>query len=80
MLTPIARARPIRSPRLPSRLPPIAAPSINAAVNRANHTPPSESTYEAPSKLLVTDSEATGINPSSTPSKASPKNAAARTA
>ena len=41
MLTPIARARPMRSPRLPSRLPPIAAPSISAAVNQANHWPPS---------------------------------------
>ena len=38
---PMARVRPMRSPRLPSATPPIAAPSISAAVNRANQSPPS---------------------------------------
>src|SRR5262245_33378158 len=75
MLTPMARARPTLSPRFPSRLPPIAAPSIRAAVNQENHRPPAASVYSAPSKLLVTDSDATGISPSSNPSKRSPRKA-----
>ena len=36
MLIPMARDRPTRSPRSPKAIPPIAAPSINAAVKRAN--------------------------------------------
>jgi hypothetical protein len=41
MLTPIARVRPMRSPRAPSKMPPMAAPPISAAVYRANQSPPS---------------------------------------
>ena len=55
---PIARARPIRSPRLPSRIPPIAAPNISAAVNRANQSPPTVGVYRSPSRSLETDSDA----------------------
>ena len=76
---PIARARPIRSPRLPSRMPPIAAPNISAAVNRANQSPPSVGVYRSPSRSLETDSDASGIKPSSKPSNNSPPNAAQRT-
>jgi len=80
MLNPIARVRPMRSPSSPSAIPPIAAPSIRAAVNRANQSPPSVGVKASPSRLFDTDKDATGIRPSSTPSKSRPRNAAVKTA
>ena len=80
MLKPMARARPIRSPRLPSATPPTAAPSISAAVNRANQSPPDVAENAAPNRLLETDSAAIGIRPSSTPSNTNPSTDAANTA
>ena len=81
MLTPIARARPMRSPRLPSKLPPIAAPSIKRrrepgeplAAERLRCT-------RRPADSARPDSDATGIRPSSMPSNTRPRNAAASTA
>jgi hypothetical protein len=58
----------------------MAAPSINAAVNAANHAPPADRVNSAPNRLAVTEPEATGISPSSNPSKNSARNAAASTA
>jgi hypothetical protein len=77
---PIARERPIRSPRLPSTMPPIAAPSINAAVKRANQSPPDVGVKSSPKRLFETESDATGIRPSSMPSNTRPSDAATRTA
>jgi len=58
----------------------MAAPSMSAAVKRANQSPPSDGVKPAPSRLFETDREATGIIPSSTPSKTSARNAATSTA
>jgi len=80
MLIPIARVRPMRSPRLPSAIPPTAAPSIRLAVNRPNQSPASVLLNSEPNKLRDTDSEATGISPSWTPAKTRPAKAANRTA
>lgn len=80
MLSPIARVRPIRSPRFPNATPPTAAPSISAAVNRANQSPPAVAVNAPPSSPFDTDNAAIGISPSSTPSNNNPRNAAANTA
>ena len=79
MLMPIAFVRPMRSPRLPSRMPPTAAPSMRAAVNHANQSPPRVEVKSAPSRLFEIDSDATGISPSSTPSNSNARNEAAST-
>ena len=79
MLIPMALVRPIRSPRFPSAIPPMAAPNINEAVNHANHSAPSPLVYPSANKLWETDKEATGIRPNSIPSKRSPRLAEART-